>query len=130
MFRFRIVPDESTVPPYTVEAGTRDISTWERLTKGGASMAHLHPTRMRATDLYAVAYYASRRQGLWTGTYREFLNGVELEILRDTPAAAGDDEDQDDELALDEDDLDDDGDLDDEDQDDEDAEPDPTRPAP
>jgi hypothetical protein len=76
MFDFTITPDDGD--PYEVTATTRDIARWEKTTKG-ASLRQLE-TEYRATDLYAIAYYAAVRQGLFDGKLQEFQDGADLEL--------------------------------------------------
>jgi hypothetical protein len=86
MFDFTISPDEGD--PYQVTATTRDIAKWEKTTKG-ASLRQLE-TEYRATDLYAIAYHAAIRTGMFAGTLKEFQDGADLRMLDD-----GEDEDED-----------------------------------
>jgi len=79
MFTFKINPDDGD--PYEVVATTRDISKWERVTKG-ATLRQLEQD-YRATDLYAVAYQAAVRQGLFTGSLKEFEDGADLTLADD-----------------------------------------------
>jgi hypothetical protein len=79
MFDFKITPDDGE--PYEVTATTRDIAQWEK-TKKGASLRQLE-TEYRATDLYAIAYYAAVRQGLFAGKLQEFQGGADLELKGD-----------------------------------------------
>lgn len=79
MFHFKITPDDGD--PYEVVATTRDVAKWERTTKG-AALIQLEQ-EYRATDLYAVAYWAAVRQGLYEGTLSDFTNGADLALLDD-----------------------------------------------
>lgn len=78
MFIFKVSPDDGD--PYAVVATTRDIARWEKTTKG-ASMRQLE-TEYRITDLYAVAYHAAVRHGVFSGTLAQFQDGADLEVDR------------------------------------------------
>ncbi|MFI6759362.1 hypothetical protein ACIBF5_09500 [Micromonospora sp. NPDC050417] len=74
MFDFRVVPDNGD--PYEVTAGARDVLVLEKTTKG-VVFADL-TERMQMVPLYKLAWIASRRLGLFTGTQAEFEAGCEL----------------------------------------------------
>lgn len=74
MITFKITPDGGEA--YTVTASSRDIFQWER-TNRGASFNSLMAD-MHMVDLYKVAFIASRRQGLFTGTEKDFQEQVDL----------------------------------------------------
>lgn len=77
MFTFKVSPDGEQ--PYTVVATTRDIARWEKTTKG-ASMRQLE-AEYRVTDLYAVAYHAAVRHGLFDGKLADFQDSADLEVI-------------------------------------------------
>lgn len=79
MINLKIMPDGAE--PYELKATTRDIAMWEK-TNRGASLAKLQ-NEMHATDLYAVAFHAAKRQGLFTGTAQEFQDSCDLDVLDD-----------------------------------------------
>lgn len=68
MISFLITPDEGE--PFSVTATSRDISQWERVTKGGTFAALMESMSM--VSMYSIAYFASRRQGLFEGSAKEF----------------------------------------------------------
>lgn len=74
MIDFVVRPDGGDA--YRVTATARDILQWERTTKGASFAALMRD--MRFTDLYKVAYYASRRLGHFTGSLAEFEASVDL----------------------------------------------------
>lgn len=82
---FRIEPDEGE--PYEVTAQSRDVLTWEKAGKGRAfgELAN----RMAMVDMYGLAYFAARRQGLFTGTVQEWEQSVDL-----TPTDEDEDEEK------------------------------------
>lgn len=82
MFTFKIEPDEGD--PYEVVATTRDIAKWEKVTKG-ASLRQLEQ-EYRATDLYAVAYQAAVRHGLYEGSLKSFEESADLTLKDDDSA--------------------------------------------
>ncbi len=82
MFTFTISPDGE--PSYTLTATTRDVARWEKTAKG-QGLRQLEET-MRATDLYALAYYAAVRQQLFSGKLSEFQESCDLNILEDDEA--------------------------------------------
>lgn len=75
MITLKITPDDG--PPYTVTATARDVLAWEKTTAGNKSFVDLinEPT---LTDLYRVAHLACWRQGLFTGTQKEFEASCEV----------------------------------------------------
>lgn len=79
MLTFKIAPDSE--PEYTVTATTRDIMKWEKTTRG-ASFAKLQ-LEQKITDLYRIAFLASTRQGLYSGTAEEFEAECDLDMLND-----------------------------------------------
>jgi len=74
MIEFTVRPDGGE--PYKVTATSRDIHQWER-TNRGASF-NLLMADMHMVDLYKVAFIASRRQGLFTGTEKDFTEQVDI----------------------------------------------------
>lgn len=88
MFRFKVMPDDAE--PFVVEAMTRDIYRWEKVTKG-AGFNKLKD-EMRTEDLYAVAYFASTRHDLFTGTLADFRETCDFDILPDEDDDQGDGE--------------------------------------
>jgi len=83
-FTFEIRPDGQ--PPFRAVGSSRDISTWEKTTKG-ASLGKLQED-MSVTALYQIAFHTCRRQGLWAGTLAEFEANCDIDNI--------DDDDQDD----------------------------------
>lgn len=63
--------------PFEVTAGTRDIYTWEKTSKGKTfSQLQEDPS---VVDMYEIAWHAARRQGLFTGPLADFVATYELE---------------------------------------------------
>lgn len=83
MIDFTVKPDNGE--EYQVTAEARDVLLWERATKY-ASVSKLGENPSM-TDLYGLAYHASRRQGLFTGNLEEFEKTCDLDFER-----GGDDE--------------------------------------
>lgn len=79
MINFRVVPDGGE--PFDVTASSRDIFQWERTNKGASFQSLM--ADMRMTDLYKVAYIASRRQGKFTGTEQDFQQQCDLDTRDD-----------------------------------------------
>lgn len=77
MFAFEVAPDGGE--PYRVEATSRDISHWERVTKG-ASLARLEQPRM--SDLEAIAHVASVRRGLYDGSLADFRASCDVIVRK------------------------------------------------
>lgn len=89
MFRFKVMPDDGDA--YEVVGTTRDIAKWEKTNKGAS--LHVLQSQMRATDLYKIAYNAVTRHGLFEGSFKDFEDSTDLDILDDedvdpTPPAA------------------------------------------
>ena len=76
MFKFTITPDEGE--KYVVESGSRDLLQWER--QGPNRNLTRLTKEMQMSDLYQVAYIASKRTGQWDGSFKEFESGVELDV--------------------------------------------------
>lgn len=71
---FKVTPVSGE--PYEVAAESRDIYTWEKTSKGksfGESMRN-----GSVVDLTEIAYFASRRQGYFTGTLQEFATSHDI----------------------------------------------------
>lgn len=90
MQKFKVTPDGQE--PFSVTAGSRDISKWERITKG-ASYGQL-AENMRMADLEVIAWVAAQRQGLYDGTLADFRANVEIATV-DRPAVDDEDDDED-----------------------------------
>lgn len=77
-------PDDGE--PFDLAADSRDIATWERVSRGksfGALQADL-----RMGDLYAIAHLTAQRHNLGVGTLTEFTKENALELLDDDEGAA------------------------------------------
>jgi len=74
MITLKVIPDNGE--PYQVTATSRDIVQWERTHKG-AKFANLESVGM--ADLYALAFFAAKRHGLFSGTESEFTDSVDIE---------------------------------------------------
>lgn len=68
MFDFKVIPDSKQA--YEVTATSRDVMIWEKTNKG-ASLGKLFEDQ-NLSDFYKIAYLASVRQGLFTGTAAQF----------------------------------------------------------
>jgi hypothetical protein len=68
MFKFTIQPDDGD--EFEVAVGSRDIVVWEKTGPGRSITAVLN--NLKATDMYAIAHIAARRQQLFTGSLDEF----------------------------------------------------------
>ena len=89
MFDFELAIDGQD-EQVKVTATSRDVLMWEKTTKG-ASFAKLE-SNLQIADLYALAWRAATRKGLFTGDLPTFQTTVDLEF-KDT--AAGSDGDAD-----------------------------------
>ncbi len=79
MFKMKITPDGGEA--FELVTSTRDIAQWEKRNKG-ASFAGLQAD-MHMTDLYKIGHIAATRQGLYTGTLKEFEESVDIDMLDD-----------------------------------------------
>lgn len=77
MFSVKVIPDHGD--EYEVTATSRDVSKWEKTTKG-AAMAQLR-SELRMADVYKITYHAVVRQQLFAGTMAEFEDGHDLDLL-------------------------------------------------
>lgn len=82
MMRFDVTPDGGDT--FRVVAASRDVLAWEKAGKG-RSFKQLGE-EMTMAGLYGLAYFAARRQGLFSGTLPEWEESVDL-------MPVGDDED-------------------------------------
>ena len=77
MYPFIVKPDNGE--PYEVTAGPRDILVWEKTTRGKSFGGDLMDVKaLQLTDMYKLAWIASRRLGLFAGTLQEFEESVDL----------------------------------------------------
>jgi hypothetical protein len=74
MISFKITPDGGE--PFTVTATSRDIHTWEKVTKG-VTFAGLMES-MSMVHMYSIAYFASKRRGLFDGSAKDFESTCDL----------------------------------------------------
>lgn len=81
MMTFEVTPDDGDT--YRLEAGSRDVLTWEKAGKGRSFGQLGSGESMRMEHLYGLAYYAARRQGLFTGSLAEWEQSVELMPVKD-----------------------------------------------
>lgn len=75
MIEFKVEPEGGE--SYDLKAGTRDALVWERTSKGNRSFTDLM-TSMNMVDLYHLAHIAAKRQGLFTGSLRDFEETCDL----------------------------------------------------
>lgn len=83
MFKFKLY-DTDSEDPVEITADSRDILQWERLTKG-ASFGELGKN-LRMTDIYRIAYLASRRLKVLPDEVKNEANFSErfrVEIMND-----------------------------------------------
>jgi hypothetical protein len=74
MFTFKVTPDDGD--PFDVPAGTRDVLMWEKNGRDRSISGLM--SNLKATDMYAIAHIAARRQQLFTGTLAEFEETCEI----------------------------------------------------
>lgn len=79
MYNFKVKPDNGK--EFTATATTRDVILWEKSTKG-ASLTKLQ-LEQKMTDLYHIAYLASKRLGLYDGTLADFEAQCDLDFEDD-----------------------------------------------
>lgn len=77
MFTFKVVPEDGD--PFIVKAGTRDVLSWEKTTKGNKSYAQLM-AEPNLVDYYKICHIAAWRQQLFTGTLQEFEKTHEIDL--------------------------------------------------
>lgn len=70
MFTLTIKPDEGE--QQVVIATARDVLAWERAGSGTTRSVTQLLAETRLVDAYALAYVASKRQGLFEGSQAEF----------------------------------------------------------
>ena len=74
MFTFKITPDGGDT--FEVPAGTRDVLVWEKSGPNRSISGLLN--NLKATDMYAIAHIAAKRQQLFTGSLHEFEQTCEI----------------------------------------------------
>ncbi|WP_188193445.1 hypothetical protein [Nonomuraea sp. SYSU D8015] len=80
MIDFTVTPDNGE--PYDVKAGSRDVLVWEKTSKGRSFQSLMNDLRME--DMYKLAHFAAKRQGLFEGTLKEFEETCELSGFTET----------------------------------------------
>ena len=83
MIDFTIKPDAGD--EYDITATSRDVLMWEKTTKGAVFSKLMEQLTM--VDLFKVAYFACKRQGMFAGTQAEFEATHELAFKGETEAA-------------------------------------------
>jgi hypothetical protein len=86
MMDFLVKPDGGE--PYELTAHARDVLLWERAGRDRAFSDFAK--RLTMVNMYSLAYFAAKRQGLWTGTLAEFEERVDLETTSDDEDEEGD----------------------------------------
>lgn len=76
MFTFTVLPDNGK--EYEVTATSRDVRAWEKKHRDNSLMKLTQDLKL--DDLYQVAYIASVRQGLYSGSQADFEASVDLEM--------------------------------------------------
>jgi len=76
---FKVTPDGGE--PYTVTATSRDAYVWEKTSRGKTVKTALEGGSI--VDLTEIAYYAVRRQGLFTGTLQEFAASHDIDAAEE-----------------------------------------------
>jgi hypothetical protein len=89
MFTFKVVPD--TGEPYTLKAGTRDVLTWEKTSKGKSYTGLI--TEPNLVDYYKIAHLAAWRQQIFTGSLKEFEEQHDIDLAYGEEDAADDEAD-------------------------------------
>lgn len=92
MFTFKVIPDDSAIEPFQVEAGMRVIRMWEKL-RPKRSMGLLgKPENMTAAALFEIAHLACRQKGLipQSMTEDDFIAAYEIDLLDDDREQADD----------------------------------------
>lgn len=83
MITVDVAPDEGD--PYSVTASSRDLLAWEKA-QDGRSAAKFETGQATLTDLYEVAWLASKRQGLFTGAHKRFEETTDVSNARRSAA--------------------------------------------
>lgn len=88
-FEFEIIPDDGS-EPFRLNAGMRDLRTWEKLFKGRGLGDMRDASGVTATIMYEIAYAAARRQGKIpnTLTLDGFADTHDLNLIDDEPVPA------------------------------------------
>jgi hypothetical protein len=83
MFTFTVAPDGRE--PYTVSVAIRDTVAWERLHPGHSAQELIQeegqPASLEAnklTNSFELAYFASKRQGLFEGSLDDFETSCDV----------------------------------------------------
>lgn len=79
MFKIEVKPDGGDA--YTVTAEARDVLAWEKASEDGRTYLDLSRGGT-LVDVYALAYIASKRQGLFEGSRAQFEKTCDINILR------------------------------------------------
>lgn len=79
LFTFTVLPDGED--EYEVEATSRDILNWEKTTPK-ASLGKFESDPQIA-DVYKIAHFAARRNGLFTGALKDFEETVDIEFEKE-----------------------------------------------
>lgn len=74
MIKFKVTPDGAD--EFIVTAESRDILTWERVTKGVTFQGLME--NMSMIHMFRIAYFACKRQGLWDGNEKDFESSVDI----------------------------------------------------
>ncbi len=77
MFRFRVSPDGAE--PFEVEGKSRDVVRWEAMGRG-RHIGQLE-SAPKMTDLAELAWCAAVRNGLYTGSVKDFLASCDVDAL-------------------------------------------------
>lgn len=80
--RWKVAPEGGE--PFTVVADSRDMLVWEKTNKAGRTAVDLVDGATLG-DQYAIAYTASKRQGLFAGTRQEFDDACAIDAAEDEP---------------------------------------------
>ncbi|MFC6156148.1 hypothetical protein [Kribbella jiaozuonensis] len=83
MFTFKVVPDNGD--EFVIKAGTRDVLVWEKTNKGKSYAQLLRDPNL--TDYYKLSHIAAKRQGLFTGSLKDWEDQHELDLSFDDEAA-------------------------------------------
>lgn len=76
MWKFVVRPDDGE--KFEVVATSRDVKKWEQTNRGSSYAGLMRDLRL--TELYKIAHLASHRQGLFTGTLKDFEDNCDLSV--------------------------------------------------
>lgn len=90
MYDFKVRPDGGE--EFEVKATTRDVLRWEKGGKPNSRSMTLMQEEQRLGDLYEIAFYAAKREGLFDGKLSDFETTCDLDLKGVTDGSEPDDE--------------------------------------